>query len=89
MEALENVESPDTYAAGGACDRSGLDTLNEPLLHVKVLGKIKLPLGEVQGKALAAMCEQAPFGLGSKTIVDRAVRNTKQLHPSMLLSRGQ
>lgn len=51
----------------------GLEDLG---LSVHGVGKIILPLQEAQVRELIAASRQAPYGKGSETIVDTAVRNT-------------
>ena len=51
-----------------------------PGLSVRGLGIIGLPLSEREAVALGTACHQAPFGKGSETIVDTAVRNTWELN---------
>uniref|UniRef100_A0A7S3VEI6 Uncharacterized protein n=1 Tax=Chaetoceros debilis TaxID=122233 RepID=A0A7S3VEI6_9STRA len=77
IEILEEVESPGTFVVGGSCDGK----LIMPGLEVEGMGPIGLPLSPNIAKDLVKRCEQAPFGRGSKTIVDKTVRNTFQLEP--------
>ncbi|KAK4150553.1 hypothetical protein C8A00DRAFT_36858 [Chaetomidium leptoderma] len=57
-------------------------------LFVHGVGDIKLPLQEDQARQLIAQSRQAPFGKGSETIVDTAVRNTWELDASQFEFRG-
>lgn len=50
-------------------------------LDVQGLGPIKLPLKPSLAKPLIASCRVAPYGKGTKTLVDRDVRNTYELDP--------
>ena len=77
IDILEGIESPGKFAVGGCCGTR----LLMPGLVVDGVGRIGLPLSETQAKELANRCEQAPFGRGEKTLVDKAVRNTFQLAP--------
>jgi hypothetical protein len=43
------------------------------------LGQLALPLTPAKAEALKSVCEQAPFGRGTSTVVDTSVRNTWQL----------
>lgn len=52
-----------------------------PGLFVNGLGKVGLPLTEREAKELIKICHKSPFGKGSKTIVDEAVRKTWELNP--------
>lgn len=51
------------------------------LMQVDGIGKLKLPLSHAGAESLKAVCEQAPFGRGTSTVVDTRVRNTWQLSP--------
>lgn len=79
MEILENVESPGSFAVGESCDKG---ELLMPGLVVDGVGAIGLPLTEIQAVELSKRCEDAPFGRGAVTIVDKSVRNTFQLSPA-------
>ena len=54
----------------------------EPQIEVKGLGPIELPLKPKTAKALLACCRPAPYGKGTRTLVDKKVRNTFELGPS-------
>ena len=53
-----------------------------PLLHVADLGELAFPLSAAQAKALIALSEAAPYGLGDKTVRDENVRKCWQLDAS-------
>ncbi|KAE8218728.1 hypothetical protein CF319_g7448 [Tilletia indica] len=54
-----------------------------PGLFIEGVGKIALPLvDEELAEKIIKVCEQAPFGRGSDTLVDTSVRNSWQLDPS-------
>jgi hypothetical protein len=53
----------------------------DPGLHVEGLGPVTLPLKPRMAKSLIARCQIAPYGQGTKTLVDRDVRNTYELNP--------
>ncbi|KAL7496125.1 hypothetical protein ACHAWT_005551 [Skeletonema menzelii] len=78
IEILQEIDSPGTFAVCGSCDGK----LIMPGLVVDGIGPIGLPLSTTQAKELANRCEQAPFGRGAKTIVDKSVRDTFQLDPA-------
>jgi hypothetical protein len=46
------------------------------------VGAISLPLGESHARHIVSKARQAPYGKGSDTIVDTAVRNTRELDPT-------
>eukprot|EP00501_MAST-03F_sp_TOSAG23-6_P002356 GSMAST32.ASY1.ANO1.2461.1 assembled CDS len=77
IELLSSVEAPGTFAVGDSCKTD----LLMPGLTVNGIGRLRLPLSNADVKALARVCRQAPFGRGSKTIIDKKVRNTLQLSP--------
>jgi hypothetical protein len=53
-----------------------------PGLHVDGLGEIAFPLPSSQAKELVALAEAAPYGMGSKTVLDEKVRKCWQLDAS-------
>ncbi|KAI3431778.1 hypothetical protein D9Q98_010533 [Chlorella vulgaris] len=53
----------------------------QPGLEVEGVGRISLPLTDEKALELKATCSLAPFGRGTETVVDTAVRNTFQLTP--------
>ena len=77
LEILQGVDSPGSFATGGSCGTN----LIMPGITIDGIGTVGLPLSEAQARILAARFEQAPFGRGSETIVDKSVRNTFQLDP--------
>ena len=50
-----------------------------PGLAVHDLGPIGLPLSDRDAIELKKRCDQAPFGKGSETFIDKSVRNTWEL----------
>jgi len=68
IQALAEVDRP-----GDICTSSDLP-LTMPGLVVEGLGMLRLPLGESQAQELVARCRQAPYGKGTETLVDTAVR---------------
>src|SRR5262249_31123390 len=53
----------------------------DPGIEVDGLGAIRLPLKRTMAKQLVAHCRVAPYGKGTRTVVDRKVRNTFELDP--------
>lgn len=76
VQVLENIELGHEVATGGKV------SLPLPRLSVEGVGLIPLPLQAREIQALISKSEQAPFGQGSKTIVDESVRNCRQIDPS-------
>lgn len=60
----------------------------DPGLHVNDVGSISLPLRSADAKGIMKAGSQAPFGRGSKTIVDMEFRNTKELDTSQFELRN-
>ena len=77
IDILHDIETPGSFAVSGSCEGK----LIMPGLVVDKVGSIGLPISQSQAKELAERCEQAPFGRGADTIVDKSVRNTFQLAP--------
>ncbi|KIL64913.1 hypothetical protein M378DRAFT_162782 [Amanita muscaria Koide BX008] len=55
-----------------------------PFLNITDIGPISLPLSEIDAKRIIAYATQAPFGLGTSTIIDKEVRDTWQIDPSLV-----
>ncbi|EJD55222.1 hypothetical protein AURDEDRAFT_109633 [Auricularia subglabra TFB-10046 SS5] len=53
-----------------------------PTLSLAGLGRVGLPLGEKQARDVIAYCDQAPFGMGERTVVDKDVRDTWEMDAS-------
>jgi predicted 2-oxoglutarate/Fe(II)-dependent dioxygenase YbiX len=60
-----------------------------PRLEVKDVGTVALPLLGVQAEQLIAVAQRAPYGRGSKTIVDANVRRTWQIAPDAVSLSGK
>lgn len=50
-----------------------------PGLQVKGLGEIAFPLPAAQAKELIALAEEAPFGMGTRTVLDESIRKCWQI----------
>lgn len=53
----------------------------DPKLEVEGLGPVKLPIKRAKAKALVELCQVAPFGKGTRTLVDKRVRKAFELGP--------
>jgi len=73
IHSLAKVDRP-----GDVCVAGDLP-LTMPGLVVDGLGILRLPLGETQAHELIACCRQAPYGKGTKTLVDTNVRSVWEL----------
>ena len=81
LESLETIGHGSFAASGSLPDI-------DPGLDIKGLGKIGLPLSDRDAAALAQVCHEAPFGKGSETFVDTAVRKTWQINPDKIQFRN-
>ena len=81
------LASLETIGHGSFATSGTLPDVN-PGLYVDSLGKIGLPLSERDAAALAQVCHEAPFGKGSETFVDTAVRKTWQIDPDKVHFRN-
>ena len=76
LEALAGIDRPgDVFAAG---DRAPA----MPGLEVEGLGTVGLPLSKTQARALVRRCRQAPYGKGTRTLVDTNVRRVWEMDPA-------
>ena len=50
-----------------------------PRLHVKGLDEIAFPLPAAQAAELIALAEAAPFGMGTRTVLDESIRKCWQI----------
>ncbi|KAJ3551126.1 hypothetical protein NM688_g4911 [Phlebia brevispora] len=55
-----------------------------PCLVLSDLGTVGLPLSSRDAEAIKSRAEQAPFGIGERTVVDKSVRDTWQMSPDMV-----
>ena len=76
LEALNSVTTMAKYASF-----AHLADNFDPDIYVQDVGPIHLPLSDRQARQLMAKSHQSPFGRGSETIVDTAVRNTCEIDP--------
>ncbi|MGE5192760.1 MAG: 2OG-Fe(II) oxygenase [Deltaproteobacteria bacterium] len=54
----------------------------DPGLDVAGVGAVGLPLTPAAAKRLKSVCKQAPYGQGTRTLVDTRVRNAYELGPT-------
>lgn len=74
LSALTSIQPNGSFASFGAL-------LQPPPvgLFVRGIGDIPMPLSESKARQLIEKARQSPYGKGSDTIVDTAVRNTWEL----------
>jgi hypothetical protein len=73
LDALEKIDRP-----GAFCTSGRLPTVL-PGLEVAGVGPIALPLGELQAAELKERAHQAPYGKGTRTLVDTNVRRVWEI----------
>ena len=71
LHYLDTFKDSETFAAFNP-----LQEVVNPDLCVQNVGDIGLPLTDQSAAAIVQPCHQAPFGRGSDTVIDTAVRNT-------------
>ena len=90
--------NPKLHALGeliSAVNRPGSYCMSErltcpmPRVTVAGVGVIPFPVPESVLEALADQAEQAPFGRGTETVLDRTVRDTLQIGPERLSVGGR
>ena len=59
-----------------------------PGLEVKDIGEIAYPINNMQAKALISKAHKAPFGKGSKTLLDNNVRSAWEINADDLTFTG-
>jgi len=72
-EAVDNIQGNGTF-----CIYNEMG-FTHPGLEINGIGEIGLPLEVETAKKIISVSKKAPFGMGSKTIVDELVRNTWEL----------
>ena len=84
-EIFDNINnhSTGTFATSGV-----LHNAPNPGLFVHGLGTVGLPLTKGNAFELSKASHQAPFGQGSKTIVDTSIRNTLELDAAAIELRN-
>jgi predicted 2-oxoglutarate/Fe(II)-dependent dioxygenase YbiX len=82
-DALGTVLRPGTFCVAGS------EQMFAPGLEVEGVGPIGLPLPEVQAEQLVAIAERAPYGRGTETVTDTAVRRTWQIGADRVRMRGK
>ncbi|KAF5013511.1 hypothetical protein FDECE_498 [Fusarium decemcellulare] len=76
-ELLDTLES--IRGSGSFASFAGISNAIGAGLFVHGVGEISMPLSEFQACQLIEKARQAPYGKGSETLVDIAVRNTWEL----------
>ena len=76
-----------TIEGSGAFITSGAVAFTSPGLHVEGVGEIGFPLNPLQVRALIKVARKAPFGKGSRTVTDPAVRSAWEIDAGQLSFR--
>lgn len=82
---MKSVTRPGSFATGGECYMPLPGLSIHGLSDPAVLG---LPLCGSQATAVKDACTLAPYGKGTETVVDTAVRKTWQLNPDRFTIRN-
>ncbi len=72
-DLLGSVKTPGDFYAADVC------AMHAPLLRVKGVGPVALPLLAAQAEQLIAVAERAPYGRGEETLLDTQVRRSWQI----------
>ena len=82
-ELLLSIDRPGDYCVGGRLYAS------MPKLTVEGVGDLSFPVPESQMAALIAAAQTAPYGKGTKTLVDRSVRDCRQIDAERVRLAGR
>ena len=82
-ELLQSVDRPGDFCAHGRL------YLPMPTVEVEGVGALSFPVLDAQVESLINAAERAPYGKGSETIVDAAVRDCWQVDPTRLRISGR
>ena len=85
----ENLKDYLEVISNGSFATSGtLSNAANPGIFFEVLGKIGLPLSEIDASEICRINHEFPLGKGTKTFVDTTVRKTWELNPSQFQLRN-
>ncbi len=74
LELLETIEG------NGSFESSGVKKITLPGIRIKGVGEIGFPIPSIQIREIIKIATKAPFGKGSKTITNTAVRSAWELN---------
>ena len=83
LDCLRSVDRPGDYCVGRQRQ------IFMPAIDVDGVGRIAFPLLPAQAEQLVAIAEQAPYGRGEETLVDRQVRRTWQIDSGIVRIGGR
>jgi hypothetical protein len=78
----------DVEYQGSFVHETTMNAAPNPGLDVQGYGPVGLPLSASVARALIAVCEQAPFGQGERTLVDKEVRDTWQVDAEKVFAQS-
>ncbi len=78
LDLLNEIEGNGSFATSGA------DTIIIPGLHIQGFGEVSIPLLPSQAKEIIQLAHKAPFGMGSKTIIDTNVRSAWEIDATQI-----
>ncbi|CAL1700296.1 unnamed protein product [Somion occarium] len=79
LEKLEAILSSNFQSTGTFAFKQAYPDAPNPVLKIHGLGTIGLPLSSRDAEAIKTSAEQAPFGMGERTVVDKTVRDTWEI----------
>ncbi|KAF5027314.1 hypothetical protein F66182_558, partial [Fusarium sp. NRRL 66182] len=80
LKAITDIKSGGKFAFSSKVQPP--HKLNDLTVSLEGIGQVPIPLDEPHARQIITKARQAPYGKGSDTIVDTAVRNTWELDPS-------
>jgi hypothetical protein len=89
LELCKTFDNIGDHSTGTFATSGILHNAPNPGLFVHGLGTVGLPLTKGGASELSKASHQAPFGQGSKTIVDTSIRNTLELDASAIELRNR
>ncbi|KLO18809.1 hypothetical protein SCHPADRAFT_885906 [Schizopora paradoxa] len=84
IAALEDNE--DTAGTFFSAHSFSVNEAPNPLIHIEGFGVLGLPLSAPEAKRVisTSVTQQAPFGMGERTVIDKAVRDTWEIDGSKI-----
>lgn len=83
IELLESIDRPGEYCVGGNLH------VPMPQITLKNMGTLSFPVPLEQIEALIDMAERAPYGKGTKTLMDMSVRDCWQIDARQIRISGK
>ena len=79
QNSLESIFKSDLTFSGSSSFYRAYPEAPNPCLKIAGIGSVGLPLHVRDAEAIKARAEQAPFGMATKTVVDKSVRDTWEI----------